>query len=136
MRQAPRAGSDLKAWAGRLVAWLDEQRDQRILLSPIVEKTINGAALLLNTNIVFTHSLEQRVLSATEPNVKWVLCGWKHSGAGSGVGTAVSVGYCGGVVASNTIELKVFANTLTVNAGNPLTVWVWFQPEVEKLDQL
>lgn len=127
-QQAPRAGERFQE---RLVAWLDQQDRLAPPPGPIIEKVIDNAALL-NTNISCVHKLAQLVL--TGPNVAWQVAGIQHSGLGAGVASSASVMYLGGAVGSNSIELRFFT-TLTVNAGNPITFWLYFYPLAEKLPQ-
>lgn len=132
----PRANGGLEAWSKRLVQWLDLQDRRREPIRPVVEKVIDNTTLFVNTNVKCTHSLEQQVFSATLPNVNWIVCGARHSGLGILAGSGISVMYIDGVVARNTIELRFLAAGLTVNAANPLTVRLYFFPEVERLAQL
>ena len=132
---APRANGEAMPWAKRLVAWLDLQDRRRELIRPVVKKVIDNTTLFLNTNVVCTHSLEQRVFSATVPNVRWILAGAQHSGVGTLAGSTISVLYTTGVVARNTIELRFYAAGFTVDVTNPLTVWLYFFPNVEELAQ-
>ena len=125
----------LEAWARNLVAWTDQQDRIENPLHPVVEVVIDNTTNFLNTNVQCRHGLEQRVFSAALPNVHWLLCGTKHSGVGMGAGSGVSVIYTDGTVGRNTIELRFFANAMTVNAGNPLTFYLYFFPNVELLAQ-
>lgn len=114
---AVRAGSTTTAHPGTLMntrlAWVE-------LIVPT-----DG---VLNANITCYHNFNLTLLTAGEPNVRWRLAGWRHNGTGAGVGTAVSVGYIDGIIAANSIQLRVYANTLTVDAPNPLRVCIQLIP--------
>ena len=91
-----------------------------------VEILINDTTQPLNSNVTCTHNLGLQVISASEPNVLWQVCGLQHSGAGAGAGSAITVIYVDGAVTSNSIQLRFHAAARTVNVANPLKVALWF----------
>ncbi len=77
-----------------------------------------------------THNLGQPIVSATTPNVRWLVFGIQHNAAGAGAGSTVSVVYEGGTVGENSIVLRFYAAARTVNDANPLKVTLFFIPVV------
>lgn len=80
-----------------------------------------------------THSLDINATVAATPNVGWIVFGIKHNGTGApalGVaGGDISLIYEGGTVTNNSIQLVIRASaTRTINAGNPVTMIVFFIP--------
>ena len=94
------------------------------------ELQLDDATNLLNTNVACIHNLDVSVLSATEPNVRWFVAGFQHSGVGTGAGSAISVGYVDGAVTSNSIQLRFYAAARTVTVAEPLKVSLLFIPAV------
>ena len=81
----------------------------------------------------FYHNLNLDVFSASNPNVRWFIAGMSHDGtdggAGNLTGAAVSVIYKeGGTVAADSIQLHVGGTGITVAAGTPLTLTLFFLP--------
>lgn len=99
-----------------------------------VEVTLNSTTLR-NTNVACTHNLGVQLLSASQPNVRWLLFGWQHSGLGTLAGTSVSVIYTDGAVTSDSIQLRFYAGGMTVNDANPLKVTLFFIPAVRGIAQ-
>jgi hypothetical protein len=85
-----------------------------------------------NSSITCYHNLNVPVAVSGEPNVRWQIWGWSHDGTGSGADTAVDVGFIAGdAVTVNSIDLFVYANTLTVDADHPLKVTLRFIPAIK-----
>jgi len=100
-----------------------------------VELKLDDVGNLINTNVTCIHNLGVAVLSASEPNVRWLMFGWQHSGAGAGAGSAVSAIYVDGAVTSNSIQLRFHAAARTVTVANPLKVCLFFVPAVHGIAQ-
>ena len=93
------------------------------------------AVSALNTNTTCTHNLELAIPSASQPNCRWLVWGWQHDGTGAGATTQVNALYVDGTVGANSIQLKFYATTLTVGAGNKLRVTLYFIPAVRGIAQ-
>lgn len=89
-----------------------------------------AAVTALNTNVTCTHNLGLPIVSASSPNVRWLVFGWQHDGTGAGAGSSVSAVYVGGAVTTNSIVLRFFAAGRTVDVIHPLTVSLFFVPAV------
>jgi hypothetical protein len=99
------------------------------------ELSLNDSSHLLNTNITCTHNLNVQVLSAAQPNVRWLVFGWQHSGVGAGAGSTVDCIYTDGTVTADSIGLRFFAAARTVTDANPLKVSLFFVPAVRGVAQ-
>lgn len=90
----------------------------------------------LNTATTCTHNLNVQLLSASQPNVRWLVFGYQHNATGAAAANAVSVVYVDGdTVGTNAIQLRFYAIGWTVNAANPLRVCLWFMPAVRGIAQ-
>lgn len=78
--------------------------------------------------LTFTHNLNVQVVSATLPNVRWLLFGIQHTAA-LAVAESAAVWYNGGTVARNSIELEV-TTSATPSGGDPLKLTLFFVPGV------
>lgn len=87
------------------------------------------------SNLTCVHNLDTPITAGLIP-VRWLVWGWSHGGAGGGAATELdlAVWYMGGAVTAQSIVLAVSANliagALTINAGNPLRVDLWFERAV------
>lgn len=77
-----------------------------------------------------THNLGIPIVSASTPNVRWIVFGLQHNAAGAGAGSTISAVYEGGTVGENAIVLRFYAAARTVNDANPLKVTLFFVPVV------
>lgn len=90
------------------------------------------------SNLTCIHNLydPDRTFAAGLIPVRWMVWGWSHNGTGGGVATELdlAVWYMGGAVAATSIVLAVSVNliagALTINAGNPLRLDLFFVPAV------
>lgn len=98
------------------------------ILGSWVELDIDGTPAL-NAAVVCTHNLGVPLDPSLEPNVRWLLFGWRHNGTGAGTGSPVSVGFTtGDPITEDAISLRVFAATRTVDVTNPLRLTLFFVP--------
>jgi len=87
------------------------------------------------TDLTCIHNLDTPVTAGLIP-VRWLVWGWSHNGTGGGVATELdlSVWYMGGAVTAQSIVLaasvNLIAGALTINAGNPLRLDLWFERAV------
>lgn len=82
----------------------------------------------LDTEVVATHNLGAEVTNS-EVNVRWLLCGMRHSGAGTVTGVEpISIRHeDGDTLTTNSIGLRAYAaGSPTVDASNPIRVSLWF----------
>jgi len=96
--------------------------------SGILEATGRG-------NLTCVHNLDTPITAGLIP-VRWLVWGWSHNGTGGGAATELDLAlwYMGGAVTANSIVLatsvNLIAGALTINAGNPLRVDLWFERAV------
>ena len=88
----------------------------------------------LDTPTPCYHNLSLDVAVSGEPNVRWLVMGFKHSGAGAGATSVVSCLFEeGGIVETDMIQLSFYAVSRTVSAVDPfepLDVSLFFVPAV------
>jgi hypothetical protein len=91
----------------------------------------------LDTNVSCLHRLNLQIPSASQPNVRWLVCGWQHNGTGVTDGTAtVSASYEDGTVTADDCPLRFYAaGGRTVDGDNPLGVTLFFWPAVRGVAQ-
>jgi hypothetical protein len=83
------------------------------------------------SNLTCVHNLNTPTTAGLVP-VRWQKFGWSHNGTGGGAATELDLAlwYMGGAVTANSIVLaasvNVIAGALTINAGNPLRVDLFF----------
>lgn len=81
------------------------------------------------------HNLDTPTTAGLVP-VRWLVWGWSHNGTGGGAATELdlAVWYMGGAVTAQSIVLaasvNLIAGALTINAGNPLRLDLWFERAV------
>lgn len=90
---------------------------------------------VLDANTTCTHNLNLTVLSASQPNCRWLVWGYQHDGTGAGTTSTISCNYEDGTVAADSIQLRFYAVARTVDADHPLKVTLWFIPAVRGIAQ-
>ena len=95
------------------------------------EQTVGSSDL--NTARTFTHNLGLGAAINSEPNCRWILMGFSHTGTGAGVTSTVSVGYDANDsagIGTDSIQLRVYADDRTVDDTDKLTVSLFIIPAI------